>query len=676
MNSEVDRPARWHSLDSEDERLLLSLAESGGDIGDLALGVMTHLPLRIGSWDSIRARLASQLRAAETPDRRRYLEHVLRWVPVFESKDVMEDVLDTEQRRLVRRYVDVTWMRAPAPGCVVLSNQELSLAAARSESRLQELRQLAEELRVQGSRLDTDHASLIDELDPHTVTALFGLFSTDDDFFWYGNSLVNSLVAHIARYVEFRPELRGLFRVYWRALATYANDSKRELGWWLLDHRSDENRFSGLAWQIAWCVSRGGIANVVAGLRTELNSSDLDERATAIILIADAADYAAQSDAPIFGGGAVPERLAPNNPFLVVFESTGEDTASRSSQEVTTVRAQPHPEIERREGGQYVVWFGTNRQPVRRGGLVTGFSAARDDAVHYGWCRVAIPESHRIGSTGSPWWQRLLTFRDDRLKLAKLVTTSADEHWAQIAKALNRKIDEDKAALVFIHGYNVSFMEATIRAAQLGFDLNINGAMAFYSWPSQGTLAGYASDEASIEASEGYIADYLVDMATRTQATRVHVLAHSMGNRGVLRAVDRIAASASKRSATPFDQIILAAADVDQDTFRRLSVAYQAVARHTTMYVCGKDRAVEASSWLHGYPRAGLTPPVLVVSGIDTVNVSNLDLTLLGHGYIAEARDVLQDMHYVLRGDAPPERRFGLRPATTADGQRYWVVGR
>jgi esterase/lipase superfamily enzyme len=147
-----------------------------------------------------------------------------------------------------------------------------------------------------------------------------------------------------------------------------------------------------------------------------------------------------------------------------------------------------------------------------------------------------------------------------------------------------------------------------------------------------------------------------------------------MGNRGVLRALDRIATSASERSGAPFDQIVLAAADVDQETFRRLSVAYRAVARRTTMYVCDKDRGVEASKWLHAYPRAGLTPPVLVVPGIDTVSVSNLDLTLLGHGYVAEARDVLNDIHYVL-DNAPPERRFGLRPAI-ADGLRYWVVGR
>jgi esterase/lipase superfamily enzyme len=142
-----------------------------------------------------------------------------------------------------------------------------------------------------------------------------------------------------------------------------------------------------------------------------------------------------------------------------------------------------------------------------------------------------------------------------------------------------------------------------------------------------------------------------------------------MGNRGLLRAIDRIATTAAERSKTPFNQIILAAADVDQDTFKRLSVAYQRVAQRTTMYVCSKDKAVEASHWVHGYPRAGFAPPVVVVPGIDTINVSNLDLTLLGHGYVAEARDILHDMHRVLREGTPPGRRFGLNQAATDDGQ-------
>jgi hypothetical protein len=57
-----------------------------------------------------------------------------------------------------------------------------------------------------------------------------------------------------------------------------------------------------------------------------------------------------------------------------------------------------------------------------------------------------------------------------------------------------------------------------------------------------------------------------------------------------------------------------------------------------------RDRAVEASRWLHQFPRVGLAPPLTVIEGLDTISVTNEDLTLLGHGYVAEARDVLIDM--------------------------------
>ena len=54
------------------------------------------------------------------------------------------------------------------------------------------------------------------------------------------------------------------------------------------------------------------------------------------------------------------------------------------------------------------------------------------------------------------------------------------------------------------------------------------------------------------------------------------------------------------------------------------------------------------------------------------MNVSNLDLTVLGHGYVAEARDVLQDMHRLIREGTAPSNRFGLRQASLPDGRTYW----
>jgi esterase/lipase superfamily enzyme len=328
-----------------------------------------------------------------------------------------------------------------------------------------------------------------------------------------------------------------------------------------------------------------------------------------------------------------------------------------------------------KDGAVYTVWFGTNRKPVSDRDEVVGFSSSRDSRTHYGICHVFIPKSHKIGSIGSPLWNRIITLTDDRLKLQEINTLAEGAYWDSVHLALENVAVEERDAVIFLHGYNVSFEEAAIRAAQLGFDLGIAGVMAFYSWPSKGSLDGYPADEASIEASEGFIADFLTRMATSSGAARVHIIAHSMGNRGLLRAIDRIATTAAKESKVPFNQIILAAADVDRDTFARLSVAYRSVAQRTTMYVCAKDRAVEASHWLHDYPRAGLAPPVLVVPGIDTINVSNLDLTLLGHGYVAEARDVLQDMHRLIREGSPPERRFGLRKEVTAEGETYWMVG-
>jgi hypothetical protein len=69
-------------------------------------------------------------------------------------------------------------------------------------------------------------------------------------------------------------------------------------------------------------------------------------------------------------------------------------------------------------------------------------------------------------------------------------------------------------------------------------------------------------------------------------------------------------------------------------------------------------------------------PPVLVVPGIDTINVANVDLTQLGHGYIAEARDVLADIHHLIQRDTPPEHRFGLRAMDAPDDAgRFWSIG-
>jgi esterase/lipase superfamily enzyme len=148
-----------------------------------------------------------------------------------------------------------------------------------------------------------------------------------------------------------------------------------------------------------------------------------------------------------------------------------------------------------------------------------------------------------------------------------------------------------------------------------------------------------------------------------------------MGNRAILRAINRMTTEAATRNSVRFSQIILAAPDLDTDLFHQLCGAFKASSKRTTLYVSSRDQAVGASSWMHSFPRVGLTPPICVAQGIDTINVENVDMTMLGHGYIAEARDVLQDIHSLFAHNTPPERRFGLREAVNEDGNTYWIVG-
>jgi esterase/lipase superfamily enzyme len=334
------------------------------------------------------------------------------------------------------------------------------------------------------------------------------------------------------------------------------------------------------------------------------------------------------------------------------------------------------PTEQTRKDLNYTLWYGTNRQPNDPQDIAKGFSGNRDKRVHHGVCKIYVPESHKIGSTGSAWWKRLITGVDDRLKLTRIEELPSAKFWQGISSQLKELRVGDRDAIIFVHGYNVSFEDAALRAAQLGTDLAVRGCMAFFSWPSRGKTRGYPADEASIEASESFITQFMVDFAQHSGASKIHIIAHSMGNRGVLRAVNRIASTAARRTGKPFDQIILAAPDVDADTFRELCKAYAQVSRRTTLYVSSRDRAVEAAQWLHGFARAGLMPPIMIAPGIDTVNVTNADLTMLGHGYVAEARGVLKDIHSLLRFGAPPAKRFGLQRQKSDDGKAYWLIGK
>jgi esterase/lipase superfamily enzyme len=231
-------------------------------------------------------------------------------------------------------------------------------------------------------------------------------------------------------------------------------------------------------------------------------------------------------------------------------------------------------------------------------------------------------------------------------------------------------------AFVFVHGFNVTFEDAARRTAQISYDLGFEGAAILYSWPSQGKLGfvDYNKDGRNAELSVPHLRTFLSQLAARTGVRIIHVIAHSMGNRVVVKA---LAGGAVSPAGGPFRirEVALMAPDIDAAEFRRLAVAMKGSADRVTLYASSGDAALKASQGLSGYARAGEGGDhIVVIPGvIETIDSSAVDTSLLGlgHAYYADNSTILSDLFRLIRGDAARDR-FRLRPVNSAQGQ-YWV---
>jgi esterase/lipase superfamily enzyme len=231
-----------------------------------------------------------------------------------------------------------------------------------------------------------------------------------------------------------------------------------------------------------------------------------------------------------------------------------------------------------------------------------------------------------------------------------------------------------KNAFIFVHGYNVAFADAARRTAQLSYDLSFDGAPVFFSWPSQATLQGYTMDEANIEWATSHIKQFIIDAAEKSGADNLYLVGHSMGNRGLTRALAAIVLERPDLRGR-FREIILAAPDVDAEVFRNdLAPALMKAGKRVTLYASSKDMALKASKEVHGYARAGdAADGILVMPGIDTIDASNVDDSMLAHSYFVESIPVIRDIARMLRTGGATTERGALKMVRARNGV-HWVL--
>ncbi|MBL4904487.1 MAG: alpha/beta hydrolase [Flavobacteriaceae bacterium] len=318
--------------------------------------------------------------------------------------------------------------------------------------------------------------------------------------------------------------------------------------------------------------------------------------------------------------------------------------------------------------------FATDRFDSKNKDVNKRFSGKRGDLV-YGTCVVSVPYNHQIGEIERPSYWRL-EFSENPEKHVVLQTVSMQDketYFQEMSKRVAKK--SGKSTFLFVHGYNVSFADAARRTAQITFDLKFDGEPVFYSWPSQATTTGYTIDEANIEWAQHNMKNFLKDYLTKSGAQDIYLVAHSMGNRGLTKAlIELITENPELKS--KITEIILAAPDIDADVFRR-DIAPKLVSKiqkPITLYVSSDDLALLASRKVHGNRRAGdAGKGIMIVKGVETIDASGVDTSFLSHSYFATTSTIIADILDLMKSGKRAADRETLE-RISRENVVYWKV--
>jgi esterase/lipase superfamily enzyme len=311
-------------------------------------------------------------------------------------------------------------------------------------------------------------------------------------------------------------------------------------------------------------------------------------------------------------------------------------------------------------------------QPAQEDARIERMYGGDRGEVDLGVCEVSIPKDHRVGELESPTVLRL-EFREDperHVVLQAVHPQPVDQFYTDLRATIDKTTRKD--AFVFVHGYNVGFQNAVRRTAQIAYDLKFEGAAITYSWPSQEGLLSYTVDETNVDWTVPHLKDFLQGIAERSGAKSVYLVAHSMGNRALATALREMVME--QKSACPkFTEVVLTAPDIDADKFcRDLAPALLSVASRVTLYASSNDEALIASRKVHGYRRAGESgKAMVVVPGVDTVDVSEIDTSFIGHSYYGSNSSVLADLFELIRDSKPPDQRKWLKSMELGT-LKYW----
>ncbi|MES0383439.1 MAG: alpha/beta hydrolase [Hyphomicrobium sp.] len=330
------------------------------------------------------------------------------------------------------------------------------------------------------------------------------------------------------------------------------------------------------------------------------------------------------------------------------------------------------------------VFYGTDRE-VEPDPMRLVYNSERGRRLDLGRALVTVPKNHEVPMIERPWVIRIPYFDvtiyeededpKEHFTIKDIKALTKEEFLRLTRERLAKSARFKDHAILFVHGYNTSFDHALYRAAQISYDLEFDGAAFIYSWPSGGAVASYTYDRESAGQAQPYLRKFLDLIVKQSGAKTISIIAHSMGTQPLLEVLKDLKSTAPDELV--ISQIILAAPDVDADTFTNLAHRIEGLAKGVTLYAASNDRALIVSRNFWQNPRAGDVPASgpLIVPGIDTIDVTaaSTDTFALNHSGYAENNELLEDIGVLIeKGLRPPDQRLDKLKLITTEKGDYW----
>jgi esterase/lipase superfamily enzyme len=237
----------------------------------------------------------------------------------------------------------------------------------------------------------------------------------------------------------------------------------------------------------------------------------------------------------------------------------------------------------------------STRAPVEGSSVL---SRNRSDSLHAVDFSVSVPPDRLQGTVTFPQSHPPDPKTDFVTVSARRLNGIAGFQAAVDAQA-SRLPADNREALVFVHGFNVSFAEGLYRQAQISHDFKTTGVSVHYAWPSAADVRAYAVDRESALFARDGLEEVLTTLA-RSNVPRIVVVGHSMGAHLLMETIRQMEIRGAPGFFGKLASVVLIAPDLDIDVFRTQALSLAGHDVPIYLFVSRADRALRLSSLLRG----------------------------------------------------------------------------